>query len=190
MAAKARQRLTLSSNWRWKRADSNNANIPAVASSLAEWHPASTVPSVIQLELLHQDIIPEPNIGENERRIQWVSEVDWQYGCSFPTPAWTAGLDHVVLVFEGLDTFATVELNGKEVLKSDNMFLPQEVQIKDILAPPGQDNELSVLFESVIKKGAQLESEHGVRTSLWRGTKRMHVRKAQVGVLFERCFDR
>ncbi len=100
---------------------------------------------MIQLELLHTKQIADPNIGENERLIQWAGEVDWLYRTSFLTPA-SIG-DVVELVFEGLDTFATVTLNGILILKSDNMFLPARVDVKKPLKNAGEKNELVILFE-------------------------------------------
>ena len=84
------------------------------------------------------------------------------------------------LVFEGLDTFATVFLNGKEILKSENMFLPARVDVKALLETPGEENELSILFESALQKGTELEEKFGARESMMRDKRRNHIRKAQV----------
>jgi beta-mannosidase len=84
------------------------------------------------------------------------------------------------LIFEGLDTFATVFLNGKEILKSENMFLPARVDVKALLKTPGEENELSILFESALRKGTELEEKFGTRASMMRDKRRMLMRKAQV----------
>lgn len=176
----SRSRTPLSSGWEWKLASSNNRAGAESNKSLQDWQPACQFPSVIQLELLHLKVISDPNIGENERLIQWVGECDWLYRCTFTSPSNLSAFKNSDLVFEGLDTFATVMLNGEAILESDNMFLPQRVDVKKCLKGPGEVNELSILFESAIKKGVQLEEKYGPRTSMMRDKKRMHARKAQV----------
>lgn len=183
----AKQRLSLSTGWKWRLANSNGASIPDAASSIKEWNPVKRFPSVIQMELLDNKLIPDPNIGLNERLIQWVGEVDWEYTTTFPTPK----IQRIVeLVFDGLDTFATVKLNGKEILRSDNMFLPQRVGVKDLLQPEGQKNELSILFDSTIKIANAMEVKFGARTSWMRDKRRMHLRKAQVSYAMNRLIPR
>lgn len=132
------------------------------------------------MELLANGTIPDYNVGENERLIQWVGEADWIYCTSFPTPAVNqlgAALD---IVFDGLDTFATITLNGTHILKTDNMFIPYRVDVKGYLRENGEQNELSILFESAVKKGAEFERTWGKKKSLFRDPKRNHIRKAQV----------
>ncbi len=182
-----RQQHTLSSDWRWRLANSNGVSKAEEDTKLKEWTPVASFPSVIQMELLAKKLIPDPNVGENERLIQWVGEADWEYACSFRTPeavVATAEFGNVDLVFEGLDTFAKVTLNGKEILKSDNMFLSHRVPVKELLNGPDEDNELSIIFESALKRVKELEDTFGVRKSMMRDAKRMHTRKAQV---YGRC---
>jgi beta-mannosidase len=66
--------------------------------------------------LLAAALIPDPFIGKNEADVQWVHAKDWVYTCSFAGRKLRGG-EHVKLVFEGLDTFATVTLNGQEILR-------------------------------------------------------------------------
>ena len=56
-----------------------------------------------------------------KQAVQWVGESDWVYKCQFEVET----VERVSeLVFEGLDTFATVYLNDVQILETDNMFLP------------------------------------------------------------------
>jgi beta-mannosidase len=183
MSTLTRKRTILSSGWQYKLADSNGVATPESNPKLREWAAVSTFPSVVQLELLNRKLIPDPNVGENERLIQWVGEADWEYLCSFPSPSEQSASDScfVDLLFEGLDTFATVMLNGRVILQSDNMFLPQRVDVKGALKESGsEDNALVILFESAVKKGRELEEKYGARKSMMRDKKRMQMRKAQV----------
>ncbi len=176
----SRIRTSITSGWEWKLSSSNNKEVASSNKDLQSWQPASQFPSVIQLELLHLKAIPDPNIGENERLIQWVGECDWVYRCAFPSPSDVIAVSHIDLVFEGLDTFATVTLNGKVILESDNMFLPYRLDVKELLKGAGESNELSIVFESAVKKGVELENKYGERSTIMRDKKRMHMRKAQV----------
>lgn len=166
--------------WHWRAAPTTT--VPQ-AAPLTKWTPTTSFPSVIQMELLSQNLIPDFNIAENERQIQWVNAVDWEYSTSFPTPPDLLSSHETAaeLVFEGLDTIATVTLNGVEILKSDNMFVPARVDVREVLRGRGEEeNELVILFESVVRVAGEREVEFGERRSMMRDKKRMHVRKAQV----------
>lgn len=148
-------------------------------SKLGEWMLVTRFPSVVHLELLAANIIPDPNQGQNERLLQWVGDADWEYSVNFPSPQNLAA--HEDLVLEGLDTIATVRLNGVDLLKSDNMFLPARLNVKDSLRANGEDNELIIAFDSAEKIATEREAKFGVLgPAILRGTKRMHIRKAQV----------
>lgn len=70
----------------------------------------------IHLDLQAAGEIPDPFQGTNERYVQWVHEKEWLYGCSFDAPHFQSE-ESVDLVFDGLDTFADVKLNGKSILQ-------------------------------------------------------------------------
>lgn len=160
---------------------SSNGNEEAERKpGLKTWAPVSKFPSVIQMELLENNVIPDFNIGENERLVQWVGEVDWEYECEFPTPPTSLKSEQIDLILEGLDTFATVRLNGEKVLETDNMFIPSRIPVTGWLKASGEPNVLTILFESALKRGTQLEEKYGKKKSIMRDARRMHMRKAQV----------
>ena len=43
-----------------------------------EWLPA-TVPGGVHTDLLALGRIPDPFVGDNERRVAWVAKADWAY---------------------------------------------------------------------------------------------------------------
>ena len=95
--------------------------------------------------------IPDPFIAFNELDAEWVGEKSWTYKRSLP-PRNSSHDDAVsVLAFDGLDTFATVRLNGQEILKSDNMFLSHRVEVSEYLKTDG-DNILEIEFEPALLK--------------------------------------
>lgn len=95
--------------------------------------------------------IPDPFIAFNELDAEWVGEKSWTYKTVLPK----AHTDHhdavTVLALDGLDTFATAKVNGKEILKSDNMFVPHRVDITRHLEAEG-DNVLEIEFEPALLK--------------------------------------
>ncbi|KAF2094707.1 glycoside hydrolase [Rhizodiscina lignyota] len=180
MSVSRRSHFFPQSSWKWRLSSSNSSVIPGgLESKLEDWHACHAFPSVIHQELLHLSLIPDANVGENERLIQWVGKCDWEYCCTFTTPDPALASEHIELVCEGLDTFATATLNGQQILQSDNMFIPYRVDVKSHLRAAEQENELIIIFESAVKKGEQLEQEYGARFSMMRDKKRMHMRKAQ-----------
>ena len=114
----------------------------------AEWM-AAHVPGVVQTDLMALGKLPDPYIGDNEAKVQWVGLVDWQYQTHVTVSAETLARGHVDLVFDGLDTFATVKINGVEALKSDNMFRTWRIAAKALLHPG--DNVITVDLASPIR---------------------------------------
>ncbi len=114
----------------------------------AQWFPAR-VPGSVQQDLIAAGRAPDPFKGINEARIQWAGLTSWQFRRVIEaTPAMLAR-DHVELVFDGLDTFASVTLNGKQLLATDNAHRRWRVDAKAALKP-GR-NELIVRIASPIR---------------------------------------
>jgi beta-mannosidase len=137
------------------------------------------IPTNIHLDLQRASIIADPHEGTNERDVQWVHERTWKFSTEFFLTLPSLSGRRAELVFEGLDTFATVFLNGKEILKSENMFLEHRMDITDDIALMGKVNVINIEFESAMKHGDALLQEHGKRV-VWNGHySRPYVRKAQ-----------
>ncbi|KAF4907852.1 Beta-mannosidase B [Colletotrichum fructicola] len=166
-------RHDLSTGWSFKQKDD---------SSETSWLPVAKVPSEVHVDLLANKKIPDPFLDMNELAVQWVAEKDWVYRTTFPTPSSSSSSNVVTdLVFDGLDTFATVTINGKEILTSDNMFLSHRVNVSQHLNPSGT-NTLEIVFASALLKGRQLVEQHShEHRFIARQTEqgRIPVRKAQ-----------
>lgn len=114
----------------------------------AQWFPAR-VPGSVQQALIAAGRVPDPFKGINEAPIQWAGLTNWQFRRVIDvTPAMLARA-HVDLVFDGLDTFATVTVNGKRLLTTDNAHRRWRVDAKAALKP-GR-NELIVAIASPIR---------------------------------------
>lgn len=114
-----------------------------------QWLPA-TVPGSVQTDLMALKLIPDPYWRDDEATVQWVGLSDWQYRKSFNVDAATLARAHVDLVFDGLDTFADVYLNGHKILSADNMFRRWRVPVKTLLH--AGTNTLEVRLHSPIER--------------------------------------
>jgi len=56
----------------------------------------------------------------NERKYRWVAHEKWTYSVTFDVPAAMTDAAHVDLVLNGVDTFASVFLNGAPIAELDS----------------------------------------------------------------------
>ncbi len=145
--AAPRTSVVLDSGWSMRIDPADTAAAKAHPKA-ARWLRA-TVPGSAQTDLMAAKIVPDPYIGLNEAKIQWVGLTDWQYRTTLRMTAEQLARDHVDLVFDGLDTFAEVRLNGTKLLAADNAHRRWRVPVKAVLKPGA--NELLVTFRSPIR---------------------------------------
>ncbi|KAM5540332.1 hypothetical protein V8D89_005790 [Ganoderma adspersum] len=142
-----------------------------------EWLPVRNFPTTVHVELLEHKKIPDPFVGLHEWDVQWIGEVDWAFKTSLTASEAEVAAENVDLVFDGLDTFAVVELNGRKILETENQFIGHRVPVKQYLQ--AGENTLLLTFSSAFRKGREIEEKHG-KLNLWNGdSSRLHVRKAQ-----------
>lgn len=124
----------LHDGWKFRRADEEDG-LPA------------SIPGCVHTDLLKNGIIEDPFYGTNEHRLQWIDKKDWMYETSFDASD-VYGESSIYLVFDGLDTYCNVYLNGALILKADNMFRQWRVEVKSHLKEG--NNGLQVVFRSPI----------------------------------------
>jgi beta-mannosidase len=112
-----------------------------------EWLPAS-VPGGVHTDLLALGRIPDPFVGDNEKRVQWVAEADWEYRYQFAAENELLQQPQIWLVCDGLDTLATVSLNGRELGRAANMFRQYRWDVKPLLK--AGENDLRIAFDSPV----------------------------------------
>ena len=115
---------------------------------LAGWRTAQ-VPGAVHTELLAQGQIPDPYVGAPEAGLQWIGLADWEYRAQFDVDAATLARAHAELAFEGLDTFATVTLNGQPLLQANNSHRTWRARVDGRLRARG--NELRIVLRSPIR---------------------------------------
>jgi len=122
------------------------------------WFPA-TVPGSVHTDLLASKMINDPFFRLNEKKLQWVDKVDWEYRTVFQVNEDVLSREESVLIFEGLDTYAKVFLNGDLLFEADNMFRTWNVDVAGKLR--SGENELMVLLESPTRKGLEALKKFG-----------------------------
>ncbi|KAK5657006.1 hypothetical protein OQA88_3529 [Cercophora sp. LCS_1] len=159
--------IAVDENWQFRQADKEDS----------QFLPVAQFPTNVHLDLLHNGLIPDPFIGKNELDVQWVGEAQWTYKTTFSAQAVPEG-SKAVLAFDGLDTFATVSLNGSTILETDNMFTPFRVDVTNAIK---EENELIIHFDSAYLRGWKLVEKHpDHKWGVWNGdNSRLAVRKAQ-----------
>jgi beta-mannosidase len=122
---------TLSGTWQFRQSGSK------------KWLPAN-VPGGVHTDLLALGNLPDPFVADNEKKVQWVAESDWEYRRTFELDEAVIKEEHKLLVCDGLDTLAEVSLNGQLLGKTNNMFRRWIWEVGSLLK--AEDNELRVVF--------------------------------------------
>jgi beta-mannosidase len=139
----------------------------------AEWFSAK-VPGTVHTDLLHNNLIHDPFVGANEKQLQWIENEKWIYKTDFIISKEELQNSTIELIFDCLDTYAKVYVNGEKVLSADNMFRTWEINVKNRLKIG--TNTLEIHFESASKIGKE---EAQKLTYTLPENERVFVRKAQ-----------
>jgi beta-mannosidase len=124
------------------------------------WLPG-TVPGCVHTDLFRVKAIPDPLQGTNEAALQWIDGRDWEYSAEFRVDPALLAEGVVDLVADGLDTIATVRLNGTVVARAENMFIGHRWSVKRLLR--GGQNTLSIRFDSASRYIRTHRKEHTPR---------------------------
>ncbi len=125
--------------------------------------PAS-IPGSTYKTLLAAGIIPDPFYGENNDKVQWVAEKAWTFERSFHVPDPLFAKRNIEMVCHGLDTLATIELNGQNIGSGNNMFRRWNFDVsRHLRKGPNQLRiRLDPLTGSVEKQRTAYQQKYGV----------------------------
>ena len=153
--------IALDGSWQFVSSVPGKLTAPYVsgpAGKLLKWAEAQ-VPGEVHLDLMRNGTLPDPYYRDNEEKSQWVHQRDWWFRRTFHVDADLLKEARVELVCDGLDTFAAVYLNGKEIGRADNMFRQFRFDIRDPLK--AGENELVVLLRAPHVVLQELHEKHG-----------------------------
>jgi len=149
------QHLPLPANWTVTAV----SNLEEVPPPIANRAVPAIVPGCVHLDLLRENLIPDPYLGMNETLVQWIGRTDWEYTTTFSIPSEALQEERVDLVCEGLDTVATVWINGQEIGRSENLHVESRFEAKAALHTG--DNEIRVRFASPVFYAREMRDKLG-----------------------------
>ncbi|MBO5480232.1 MAG: hypothetical protein J6A63_03470 [Clostridia bacterium] len=129
----------------------------------------ATVPGCVHTDLQKNGVISDCFWRDNNEKYQWIENEDWTYSCRFDCEHFN---QTATLTFEGLDTYATVALNGEVLGETHNMFIPHSFDVSGKLKQ--KDNRLEVFFRSPVKEVEGLPKLEAAFTC-----ERLHSRRMQ-----------
>ena len=152
--------LEITNNWKLKR------------TTTGEVFNAS-VPGDITIDLYNAGKIQDPYFGMNHKDIGWIPREDFEYTCDFDVTQEVLSQERIELVFDGIDLFAEVHLNGKLLGKTENMFLQYRFDVTNSIR---EHNRLVVSMKSTVNAMEQIDTRgfFGVFN-----LQRLFIRKAQ-----------
>jgi len=141
------------------------------------WAPAR-VPGNVHTDLMACGRLRDPLVRGQEAEAGWVEQRDWWYRRRFTVDPALLGQAQLRLVAEGIDTWATLWLNGRRLGRAQDMFVEQRFDVRGRLKPGV--NELLLRFEAPGRVLQALERRYGRRAAVG-DPLRVHGRKAQYG---------
>ncbi|MFJ2090809.1 glycoside hydrolase family 2 protein [Streptomyces sp. NPDC087901] len=119
--------------------------------------PAS-VPGCVHTDLHAAGIIPDPYLGLNETEVAWVGRRSWSYVRDLASDS---GHERTDLVFEGLDTAATITLGGRTLGSTRNMHRGHRFDVT------GVNGVLEVDFASAYDEAESVRALTGSRPNVY-----------------------
>lgn len=172
--------MTALSQWELKDFDPGTGLDQGAARQDGEgWIPVSA-PGDTYLALVEAGRLAHPFQGRGEAPASWVRDREWWWRCAFLAPSAASG-DRIELTFEGLDTFASVYLDGELLGRTDNMFLQHVFDVTERIRS-GETHRLAICFDpptpAVLASGPPPWPAFTDRVSR---SRRNQIRKAQFG---------
>ncbi|WP_293202455.1 glycoside hydrolase family 2 protein [Paenibacillus sp.] len=142
-----RSSLDLSGQWRIQHYEVGEKRAMDVAAATLDdrfWIGAA-VPGDVHGALIERGIIDPIYFGHNDAKSRWIEQKEWWYRTTFNLDLDTSIEEHFELVFEGLDTFATVYVNGHEAGKTANMLMSHTLDVTRLVRSGW--NSIAVRFD-------------------------------------------
>lgn len=117
------------------------------------------VPGCVHTDLLRNKIIEDPYYGNNESKVQWIENEDWEYKSYIIVNEEHFSCKNIELLFEGLDTYTEIYLNDSIISTTNNMFRRWKIDCKKYLHIG--ENELRIKILSPAKMSGNIYSKIG-----------------------------
>jgi beta-mannosidase len=128
---------TIELNGRWQILERplEQAGLRGLAGALRckrDWLPAR-VPGEVHLDLMRAGRMEEPLVSTNAQESRWPEQKSWWYRRTFTVPKRLLGMERLQLVFEGIDLYGQVFVNGCLVGECANAFVPAVFDVRNAL---------------------------------------------------------
>ncbi|PZE86208.1 glycoside hydrolase family 2 protein [Curtobacterium sp. MCBD17_032] len=122
---------------------------------------AATVPGQVHTDLEREGLLPDPTFDRNETATAWVGQTDWAYRRTVDVGP--RGFERVDLVCDGLDTVATLTLDGVQIGTTRNMHRRYRFDVRDVTdgTNASTERELEILFESPYRETERVAARAG-----------------------------
>lgn len=124
------------------------------------WQSVSArVPGNVELDLIRAGLLPKNlDRGHHIYELRTLEGHQWRYSRNFElSEPWVD--QSCELVLEGVDTVASVWLNGTRLADLENMLIPHRIDVSDICR--AGDNEIVVVIDSTVLTAARRPVEPG-----------------------------
>ncbi|MDB5769293.1 MAG: beta-galactosidase/beta-glucuronidase [Collimonas fungivorans] len=167
-------------DWQIKDFTPGGGDIEALRSDPGTDWIACPAPGDTYLALHAAGRIPHPFAAENETACAWVKDREWWWRSSFTAEPAAMG-ERPILAFDGLDTYATVWLNGELLGESDNMFLAARFDVSAQLSTTCANDLLIRFTPPSVKVADKMMETWDIIADPIKTSKRNFIRKAQFG---------
>ncbi len=124
----------------------------------------AAVPGSQYADLLNNGTIPDPFFRDQNSDVQWAARATWIYRRTFHAGPDLLAKKHVQLVCHGLDTLASVRINGVLAGSADNMYRTWRFDVKGIVK--AGENSITIEFAPLgpyaAARAAAYKARHGV----------------------------
>lgn len=175
------------------------AGLEKVREAADGWLSAA-VPGEIHLDLIKAGRMPEPTVGTNMPECRWPETMSWWYRTTFDLGADFLNHERQQLIFDGLDLYAQVFVNGQLAGEAADAFVPAVLDVRRYLragrnelvvrltagselspddSPPGQGQKPHKPVFGAIPNPARAGDPYGHRN--WYGRKWLRKPQAEYG---------
>lgn len=109
-----------------------DTGLEQVCRAKDDWMDAQ-VPGEIHLDLVRAGKMPEPTVGTNMPECRWPETKSWWYRTAFEVDEAFLCNEQQELVFDGVDLYAQVFVNGKAAGEAANAFVPAVFGVKRLI---------------------------------------------------------
>ena len=137
--------IPLKEGWQFGGFDPDAFSVEELLTGRLEtvWRDTS-VPGDVHTELMRYGVILDPAVGTNDVQTLWVERQVWVYQTRFSLGREELSASALELLFEGLDTYADVYVNGSLCGHCENMLVEHRLDAKPFVSEG--ENRLDIVF--------------------------------------------